>query len=110
MTYASDWPASAPDANPWQGLAGMLTRQDATGTYQGVIGAAQALTLDQALALFTVNGARSLRMEGQTGRLSAGHWADFIVLSSDLRVLRPEEIGAVDVQQTVWKGRTVYSL
>ncbi len=110
MTYASDWPASAPDANPWTGLAGMLNRQDPTGTYDGVIGAAQALTLAQALPLFTVNGARSLRMEGETGCLTAGHWADFIVLAADLTVLPAQEIGAVEVQQTVWKGRTVYSL
>ena len=37
MTYASDWPASAPDANPWTGLAGMLTRRDVTGQFAGTV-------------------------------------------------------------------------
>lgn len=109
MTYASDWPASAPDANPWTGLAGMLTRRDPTGRYDGTIGAAQALTLDQALPLFTTNGARSLGMESETGSLSAGKWADFVVLEQDPGDLGPEEIGAIAPLNTVWKGRTVHT-
>ncbi len=109
MTYASDWPASAPDANPWTGLAGMLNRRDPTGTYDGSIGADQALTLEEALPLFTVNGARSLRMEQETGTLSTGKWADFIVLDEDPAQLSPEQIGAIEVRETVWKGRTVHT-
>ena len=32
VIYGSDWPAAALDANPWTGLAGMLSRADLTGT------------------------------------------------------------------------------
>ena len=79
MTYASDWPASAPDANPWSGLSGMLTRQNCEPAYPGVLAKSQAISLDEALPLFTKNGARSLGMENDTGSLVVGKWADFIV-------------------------------
>lgn len=109
VTYASDWPAASPDPNPWTGLAGMISRQNPTGAYSGSLAPEQAITLDQALPLFTINGAQSLRMEDETGSLVAGKWADFIVLDEALETLAPAEIGAIDVRQTVWKGQTVFA-
>ena len=108
MTYASDWPASAPDANPWTGLAGMLTRRDVTGQFAGTVAPSQAISLAEALPLFTTNGARSLKMETETGSLTAGKWADFITLPKPLSEMAPEEIGACTPLQTRWKGRVVY--
>ncbi len=109
MTYASDWPAAAPDANPWSGLSGMLTRTNANPAYPGVLAPAQAITLAQALPLFTTNGARSLRMEADTGTLIAGRWADFVVLQTDLTQMPAPEIAAVLPQQTIWKGQIVHA-
>lgn len=110
MTYASDWPASAPDANPWSGLSGMLIRQNSDNGYPGILAESQAISLVEALPLFTKNGARSLGMERETGDLSAGKWADFIVLDGALAGIDPIEIGNTQVQQTVWKGDLVHSL
>ena len=109
VTYASDWPAASPDPNPWTGLAGMISRQHPTGAYSGSLAPEQAITLDQALPLFTINGAQSLRMEDETGSLVAGKWADFIVLDEALETLAPAEIGAIDLRRTVWKGQTVFA-
>ena len=108
VTYASDWPAAAPNANPWIGLAGMLTRKDPTGKYQGTVGADQAISLDQALPLFTINGARSLRMENVTGSLAVGKQADFIVLDRPLETLAAEEIAAIEPRETIWNGQLVF--
>lgn len=108
LTYASDWPAAAPDANPWVGLAGMISRRDPTGRFPGTVGRDQAIPLAQALPIFTRNGARALGMEGETGILAPGCWADFIVLERDLATLTPEEIAAIEICQTYWKGRQVY--
>lgn len=109
MTYASDWPAAAPDANPWAGLAGMLSRRSYSDSYPGTLGAEEAITLDEALPLFTTNGSRALGMEDETGSLSPGKWADFIVLEHPLNGMAPEEIAQVQVQMTVWKGKPVYA-
>jgi predicted amidohydrolase YtcJ len=110
LAYGSDWPAAAPDANPWSGLSGMLTRQNADKAYPGILNAEQAISLEQALPIFTINGARTLRMEDQTGSLKAGKWADFIVLDAPLAELAPQEIADMQVRQTVWKGQLVHAL
>ncbi len=108
VTYASDWPAAAPDANPWIGLAGMISRRDPTGRFAGTLGAGQAIALDQAMPIFTINGARSLGMEADTGSLAPGKWADFIILDQPLAKLTPEQIGTTEVVETRWKGRCVF--
>jgi predicted amidohydrolase YtcJ len=110
VIFGSDWPAAAPDANPWTGLAGMLTRRDTTGAFAGTIGADQAITLEQALPIFTTNAAAALGMAGETAQLKPGAWADFIVLEQDLSDMTPEEIGSVQVQETTWKGKTVHQV
>jgi len=109
MIFGTDWPASAPDANPWTGLAGMLDRRDPAGNYAGAINPEQAIPLEMALTLFTRNAARAMGMAGQTSVLSAGAWADFIILADDIRTMTPAQIGAIEVQETIWKGQTVFA-
>lgn len=109
MTYASDWPASAPDANPWPGLSGMLTRRNCDPGFPGTLAPAQAIGLHDTLRVFTLNGARSLGMGSETGSLTIGKWADFIVLDKPLTDIDPLEIGQMEVIQTVWKGLEVFS-
>ena len=87
----------------------MLSRQDALGCFEGTVASDQAISLSQALPLFTINGARSLGMEQETGSLSVGKWADFIVLINDITKQSWQEIGSTQVEMTVWKGRIVHS-
>lgn len=108
MIYGSDWPAAAPDANPWAGLSGMLTRRNTDPDYPGALAPEQAISLSTALPIFTVNGARSLNMERETGSLTAGKWADFVILEEHLPDMQPEEIAAISPSATIWKGRTVF--
>ena len=86
----------------------MLTRRGVTGQFAGSLAPLQAISLAEALPLFTTNGARSLKMETETGSLTAGKWADFITLPKPLSEMAPEEIGACTPLQTRWKGRVVY--
>lgn len=108
MTYASDWPAAVPDANPWTGLAGMISRQNFSGSYAGTVGADEAISLEEAPPLFTRNGAHALGMENETETLEAGKRADFIVLDESLETMTAEKIANVQVRATIWKGQKVY--
>ena len=108
VIYGSDWPAAALDANPWTGLAGMISRRDPTGTYPGVVAVDQAVTLDQALPLFTTNAARALGLQGQTGCLTPGALGDFMVLPTALDPLSPEDLAMMRPLATVFSGRAVF--
>lgn len=108
LTYGSDWPAAAADPNPWIGLAGMITRRNPFGLFEGTIGAEQAVTLEQALPLFTTQAARAMGLEHQTGSLMAGKSADFIELENSLYGATAGEIAATRPLRTVFEGRIVY--
>lgn len=108
VIYGSDWPAAALDANPWTGLAGMISRRDPTGTYPGTVAPDEAIPLEQALPLFTRNAARALGLEGQTGQITPGASADLIVLARPLDQLSPEDIAGTRPEATLFEGRLVH--
>lgn len=108
VVYGSDWPAAAVDANPWLGLAGMVTRKHPLGLFEGAVGADQAITLEQALPLFTRNAARAMGLEQRVGMLRAGHSADFIVLDAPIGAMSPRELASVRPLRTVFEGSTVF--
>ena len=109
VIYGSDWPAGTPDANPWIGLAGMISREDPNNIFDGYVGKNESISIKQALPIFTKNGAKSLGMENETGTISKGKWADFIVLNNSIENQSINEIANIKVQKTVWKGKTVHS-
>ncbi len=92
----SDW-AVVPSVNPWIGIETLVTRQ-IPGGGPGRFGGAEAITLPEAIDLFTVNAARQERQAAQLGRLEPGMVADFIVVDQN-----PYEIPVTDVHRTAVK-------
>lgn len=109
LAVGSDWMTIFPELDPWQALAGLLTRRDPSGKLQGVHAAHEALSLDEALPLMTRNAAQGLRLGAKAGQLSPGLSADFIVLDRDLYAIPPEEVAGTKVLRTYFAGREVYT-
>ena len=84
IIYGSDWPSVVPDPNPWPGIEAMVTRRDPYGVYPGALGAEQAVDLETALRIFTIDGAVAGKHEDRTGTIEVGKSADFIVLDRNL--------------------------
>jgi len=109
MALGSDWMTIFPELDPWQALAGLLTRRDPSGKLDGVHGSHEAITLDQALPLMTRNSAAAMGLGDRTGRLAPGLSADFIVLDRDLHAVAPQEIAGTKVLKTIFEGREAYA-
>ncbi len=77
------------DANPFPNLFTMLTRQTSRGT---VIGAAERLSITEALQAYTEFGAYANRCERHRGKLLPGMAADIAVFSRDMLAATPEQI------------------
>jgi predicted amidohydrolase YtcJ len=104
----TDWPAMSPSPSPWPGLATLVTRKHPTGETPGVHRPDQRLSLEEALPLFTINPAKAMRIDGDTGSLTPGKSADLIILDRDLTAIQPEDIAATRVTATFFEGRCVY--
>jgi predicted amidohydrolase YtcJ len=72
------------------------------------MGPNQAITIDEALRMFTLHGAFASFEERDKGTISPGKLADLVVLSGDPRAIPAEELPSLTVGMTVIDGRVVY--
>ena len=108
LIYGSDWPSVVPDPNPWPGVEALVTRRDPYGNFPGALWAEQAVDLETALRIFTINGAVAGKHADRTGSIEVGKSADFIVLDRNLFEIPAEDISDTKVLLTVVSGREVY--
>ncbi len=102
----SDW-AVVPSVNPWIAVEALVTREEPGGSAKH-FGREQAVSLDQAIRLFTVNSAKHLGMVDKVGRIEPGLLADLIVLDRDPYSIPVTELHQVRVEQTIINGTPVY--
>ncbi|MBB5958637.1 hypothetical protein FHS29_005245 [Saccharothrix tamanrassetensis] len=103
----SDWPVSE-SPNAWEGIQGLVTRQDPAGAHAGALWPEQAITLAEAVEAFTLSGARAMGVDDVTGSLTPGKSADFIVLDRNPFESATAELHATEVTETWFAGRKVF--
>ena len=107
LGYGSDWLTLIPPS-PWMPMQGFVTRINPNMPERGVLGDDQELTVEEAIRVFTINGAWTLGAEDRIGSLEVGKAADFIVLNHDLFEIPPTDIHKTEVQKTILQGSVVY--
>ncbi|MHB8477194.1 MAG: amidohydrolase [Steroidobacteraceae bacterium] len=106
----SDAPVETRDPRPFVNIAHAITRRNPGGQ---ALNPGQDLNVDEAIAAYTINGARMLGIDRDAGSLEVGKSADFIVLDRDIVSLaadgRPDDIAQTRVMQTWFRGKEVYA-
>ncbi len=93
----------------WSGIEGMVTRRNPRTNNGPALWAEQAITLDEALRIFTLDAARAMKLDDRTGSLAVGKSADLIVLAQDIFAIPPERISDTLVDYTLFEGEIVYN-
>jgi predicted amidohydrolase YtcJ len=88
------------------GLQTMMTRRDVDGAE---VWPEEAVSLDEAIRAYTVNGAYASFEEGIKGTLAPGMLGDVTVFETDLREVAPGDIGGVRIGYTIAEGSVVYA-
>ena len=73
------------------------------------MGPEEAISVMDAIRVYTINGAYLSKEEGIKGSIEAGKLADMIVLERDILTMPPEEIKDLKVSTTIVGGMIVYS-
>ena len=108
LLAGSDWPSAVPDANPWVGIEAFVTRRDPRGDAPGTLWAEQAIELHEAINIYTMEGARAMRLDTDIGSIEVGKLADLIVLDRNLFDVPIEDVGATTVDMTFFRGKLSY--
>lgn len=100
MTIHSDSPVTplAPLFTAWCAV----NRQTMSGR---TLGAAQCISVEEALHAITLGAAYTLRLDHEIGSIETGKKADFAILGDDPRAVDPAAIKDVPVLGTVFGGR-----
>lgn len=106
VVVGSDW-AVVPSVDPWIAVEALVTRGE-TGGGERYFGREQAITLEEALQLFTVAGAKHMSKESELGRIKPGFLADLVVVDRDPYKIPVTELHKVSVKRTLIDGETVY--
>lgn len=103
----SDWPVSV-SPNVWEGIYGLITRQDPSGEFPGTLWAEQAVSLRDALRIYTIDSAEAMGVADQAGSLEVGKSADFVILTDDPAAIDVDSIRFITAKQTWFAGELVF--
>ena len=90
---------------PMMAIQSMVTRRDYRGREWGPN---QKVSIDEALTIATLNGAYASYEEKTKGSITAGKYADFVVLAKSPRDVDPNTIKDIQVVRTVAGGKTTH--
>jgi predicted amidohydrolase YtcJ len=102
LAFGTDYPIEP--ITPFRGIFAAVTRTDETDKTSYHTN--EKITLEQALQAYTIGAAYAEFAEQRLGKLSAGYWADFVVLDRDITRIPPEQILTTKVLRTVVAGKT----
>ncbi|QTH19922.1 amidohydrolase [Rhizorhabdus wittichii] len=106
VVAGSDW-AVIPAPDPWLGIETAVTRQNVGGSAKS-FGPNEAITVEQAIRMFTINAVTRMGLDKELGSIEAGKRADFIVVDKNPFKIPPTQIHSIKVQQTYIDGAVVF--
>jgi hypothetical protein len=105
VTGGTDCPATHYDPDrPLLGLYHAITRE----TLVGALMPEEAISREETLRLYTINGAYATFEERKKGSLEVGKWADLVVLGGDYLAASDEQLLNMKVSMTMVGGQIVY--
>ena len=102
-TGATDYPPGP--FEPLLGIQSCVTRTDSNGKEWGPN---QKVTVEEALKIYTLNGAHASHEENTKGSIEVGKLADLTVLGADPTRVDPMGIKDIAVERTIVGGKTVF--
>jgi predicted amidohydrolase YtcJ len=106
LAFGSDWTVAP--LSPVLGIYAAATRRTLDGKNPGGWGPGEKVSVEESVRAYTVNGAWAEFAEAVKGSITAGKWADLVVLDRDIFAIPPEDIEKARVRLTVFDGRVIY--
>jgi predicted amidohydrolase YtcJ len=102
----SDWDVTS--FNPFEAMATAMSRRNPEHPERAPLNPGEALALDDMLRAYTMGAARLIGRDQEIGSLTAGKYADFIVLDKRITpAMTPDEVRKLGPSRVFFDGREV---
>ena len=91
--------------NPYRAMYALVTRQSDAGVFEPQ----EAITVDQALRMWTIWPAKAIGESEHRGTIEVGKLADMTVLSDDIYAIPKAQLKDVQADRTIVGGKVVYT-
>jgi len=106
MCFGSDW--NVAPLNPMLGIDAAVNRRTLDGRHPEGWYPEQKITVAEAIRAYTLENAYACYMEGKTGSITPGKYADMIILDTDILREPTDRIAEAKVDMTLLAGQVVY--
>ena len=109
VTSSTDVPAAAGAPTTVPGIIEVAVN-DTRGDFEVVqLNESERVSVEQAMDIMTINGAKQLQMEGERGSIEVGKYADFIFINKDISSCAKDKIHEGVVEKVYFEGKDVYT-
>ena len=109
VTSSTDVPAAAGAPTTVPGIIEVAVN-DTRGDFEVVqLNESERVSVEQAMDIMTINGAKQLQMEGERGSIEVGKYADFIFINKDISSCAKDKIHEGVVEKVYFEGKEVYT-
>ena len=108
VTSSTDVPAAAGAPTTVPGIIEVAVN-DTRGDFEVVqLDEAERVSVETAMDIMTINGAKQLQMEDERGSIETGKYADFIFINKDISSCAKDKIHEGEVEAVYFEGKEVY--
>ena len=109
VTSSTDVPAAAGAPTTVPGIIEVAVN-DTRGDFEVVqLDESERVSVEQAMDIMTINGAKQLQMEDERGSIEVGKYADFIFINKDISSCAKDKIHEGVVEKVYFEGKEVYT-
>ncbi len=109
VTSSTDVPAAAGAPTAVAGIIEVAVN-DTRGDFEVVqLNESERVSVETAMDIMTINGARQLQLEDDRGSIETGKYADFIFINKDISSCAKDKIHEGVVESVYFEGKEVYT-
>ena len=109
VTSSTDVPAAAGAPTTVPGIIEVAVN-DTRGDFEAVqLDEQERVSVETAMDIMTINGAKQLQIESERGSIEAGKYADFIFINKDISNCEKSKIHEGEVESVYFEGKEVYT-
>ncbi len=109
VTSSTDVPASAGMPTTVAGIIEVAVNDTRPDVEIIQLNESERVSVETAMDIMTINGAKQLQMEDTRGSIEAGKYADFIFVDKDISSCAKDKIHEGEVKVVYFEGREVYT-